>query len=46
MICCALSLAACGKKPPHVDLPEDAAGDDSGKGNGFPHIYPNPEYNK
>lgn len=39
MLICIMSVGACGKKPPHVDLPEGA--EDSG----FPHTYPDPKTN-
>jgi hypothetical protein len=35
-----MSVCACGKKPAHVDPPEDADGAP------FPVIYPSPDSNK
>ncbi|MDR3425737.1 MAG: hypothetical protein P4M13_11825 [Alphaproteobacteria bacterium] len=40
MLLCIMSVCACGKKPAHVDVPEDA-GDTV-----FPAVYPNPAMNK
>jgi predicted small lipoprotein YifL len=40
MLICVMSVCACGKKPPHVDPPEDS--DDTT----FPIIYPDPSTNK
>jgi predicted small lipoprotein YifL len=40
MLVCVLSVAACGKKPPHVDPPSDVEDD------AFPQVYPDPKSNK
>lgn len=38
MLICIMSVAACGKKPPHVDAPDE--------GSIFPQTYPDPSTNK